>query len=203
MFNFKEDIATYCRSDVDILRRCCLEFRELFHNVTDIDPFRTITIASACHKVYRTNYLPKDTIAIIPPMGYAPEIKQSFIAHKWLSYLSENNDVYIQHARDGGEKRVGRYSLDGYCGEIHTPFEFHGCFWHGCPKCYARDTVNPINNTTMDELYQSTVEKMEYLKREGYNVVEMWECDIKRELRARLRLKFREPMKNEALFLKF
>ena len=35
----------------------------------------------------------------------------------------------------------------------------------------------------MDELFESTVEKMEYLKREGYNVVEMWECDIRRELK--------------------
>ena len=39
--------------------------------------------------------------------------------------------MYIQHACDGGEKRVGNYSLDGYCEEIHTAFEFHGCFWHG------------------------------------------------------------------------
>ena len=79
VFNFQEGIVTYCRSDVDILRRCCLEFRELFHNVTDIDPFTTLTIASACHLVYRTNYLPKDTIAIIPPLGYCPKNKQSFL----------------------------------------------------------------------------------------------------------------------------
>ena len=31
IFNFQEEILAYCRSDVDILRRCCLEFRELFH----------------------------------------------------------------------------------------------------------------------------------------------------------------------------
>ena len=131
VFDFNKEIIDYCRSDVDILRRCCLEFRELFHEVTDIDPFRTVTIASACHMVYRSKYLPKDTIAIIPPMGYTPNAKQSLIAHKWLSYLSEKNDVYIQHARDGGEKRVGDYWLDGYCEELHTAFEFHGCFWHG------------------------------------------------------------------------
>ena len=205
VFNFNEEILSYCRSDVDILRRCCLEFRELFHEITDIDPFRTITIASAFHKMYRSNYLPKDTIAIIPPMGYTPKAKQSLIAHKWLSYLSEKNNVYIQHARDGGEKRVGDYWLDGYCEEIHTAFEFHGCFWHGelvfflyvsycvrnaktnlffigCPKCYARDTVNSVNRNTMDELYQATVKKTEYLKRNGYNVVEMWECALNRKL---------------------
>ena len=34
----------------------------------------------------------------------------------------------------------------------------------------------------MHELYQSTMEKVEFLKKEGYNVVEVWECDIKREM---------------------
>jgi hypothetical protein len=39
VFDFQQEILNYCRSDVDILRRCCLEFRELFRDVTAIDPF--------------------------------------------------------------------------------------------------------------------------------------------------------------------
>ena len=39
VFDFKQEILSYCHSDIDILRRCCLEFRELFRSVTDIDPF--------------------------------------------------------------------------------------------------------------------------------------------------------------------
>ena len=182
VFNFQEEIVTYCRSDVDILRRCCLEFRKLFYNVTDIDPFTALTIASVCYLVYRTNYLPKDTIAIIPPLGYCPKNKQSLFAHKWLSYTAEKNETYIQHARNGGKKRVGPYLLDGYHQETHTVYEVHGCFWHGCPRCYARDTVNPVNGKTTQELHCSTVEKIEYLRRQGYNVVEIWECDVNREL---------------------
>ena len=34
----------------------------------------------------------------------------------------------------------------------------------------------------MHELYQSTMKKVEFLKKEVYNVVEVWECDIKREM---------------------
>ena len=34
----------------------------------------------------------------------------------------------------------------------------------------------------MQELHCSTVEKIEYLRRQGYNVVEIWECDVNREL---------------------
>ena len=144
-FNFKEEIVAYCRSDVDILRRCCLEFRELFYEITDIVPFTALTIAAACHKVYRSNYLPKDTIAVIPPIVYSPINKHSLSALKWISYTAEKEEIDIQHARNGGEKRVGKYFLDGYHEETHTAFEFHGYFWHGCPPCYARDTVNSVN----------------------------------------------------------
>ena len=61
VFNFQQEILAYCRSNVDILRRCCLEFCDLFY-VTDINLFTSLTIASPCNLVYRTNYLPKDMI---------------------------------------------------------------------------------------------------------------------------------------------
>ena len=65
IFNFNEEIIKYCRSDVDILRKCCMEFREMLREITGIDPFeKCLTIASTCHEVYRTNFLKKDTIAI-------------------------------------------------------------------------------------------------------------------------------------------
>ena len=120
VFNFQEEIVTYCRSDVNILWLCCLEFLKLFHNVTDIDPFTTLTLTSACHLVCRTDYLLKGTIAIFPPLGYYPKNKQLLFAHKWFSYTAEKNETYIQHARNVGEKGVGPYLLDGYHEETHT-----------------------------------------------------------------------------------
>jgi hypothetical protein len=35
-FNFREEMLQYCRSDVDILRRGCLEFRNLMIKVTTL-----------------------------------------------------------------------------------------------------------------------------------------------------------------------
>jgi hypothetical protein len=68
-FDLPAEILRYCQSDVDILRRCCLEFRELFRQITDVDPFAScLTIASACNLVFRKTFLEKDTIAIIPPL---------------------------------------------------------------------------------------------------------------------------------------
>ena len=120
IFNFKEEIIKYCRSDVDILRKCCLEFREMLCEITGIDPFeKCLTIASACHQVYRTNFLRKDTIAVFQHDRQL-KMKQSNLAVKWLSYVMQENDIRIEHVRNEGEKRVGKYSLDGYCEEFHT-----------------------------------------------------------------------------------
>ena len=131
LFDFQKEIIKYCRSDVDILRKCCMLFREMLRDETGIDPFeRSLTIASYCHEVYRTNFLKKDTIAVFQHDRQL-KTKQSNMAVKWLSYEMEKEDIHIQHVRNGGEKRVGRYSLDGYCEEYHTAYEFQGCFWHG------------------------------------------------------------------------
>ena len=131
-FNFREEIEKYCRSDVAILRECCMEFREMLRDKTNgIDPFeKCLTIASYCHEVYRTNFLKKDSIAVFQHDRQL-KMKQSNMAVKWLSYEMASKGIHIQHVRNGGEKRVGKYSLDGYCEENHTAYEFQGCFWHG------------------------------------------------------------------------
>ena len=45
VFNFKKELEDYCRSDVDILRRSMLKFREDFITIANIDPLQYITIA--------------------------------------------------------------------------------------------------------------------------------------------------------------
>ena len=137
VFNFKEEIEKYCRSDVDILRNCCMKFREMLREITGIDPFeKCLTIASVCHEVYRTNYLEKDTIAVFNNNRQL-KTKQSNIAVKWLSWVAEESEIDIEHVRNGGEKRIGKYSVDGYCEERNTVYEFQGCYWHGKDVIYV------------------------------------------------------------------
>ena len=130
-YDFREEIRKYCRSDVDILRNCCLLYHEMFRDETGIDPFnKALTIASYCQEVYRTNFLKKDTIAVFNNDRQL-KTKQSNDAVTWLSYISEKEDLHIKHVRNGGEKRFERYSLDGYCEETHTAYEYQGCYFHG------------------------------------------------------------------------
>jgi hypothetical protein len=58
-------------------------------------------------------------------------VRQSNTAIKWLSYIAEREGIHIEHVRNGGEKRFGKYSLDGYHEESNTAYEFQGCLWHG------------------------------------------------------------------------
>ena len=148
VFDYQHEILNYCRSDVDIMAQCCKMYREMFMQVTDtthdetgLDPFDSaITIAAYCMQVYRTKFLKKDTIALFPQYQELKR-KQSHEALQWLSYTAEKEGIRIQHHRNGGEKRVGRYSLDGYCEETHTAYEYQGCYWHGKkPHVYYKYT---------------------------------------------------------------
>ena len=138
VFDFQKEILAYCRSDVDIMAESCKLYREMFMDVTDtthdetgLDPFgKCITIAGYCMQVYRTKFLKKDTIALFPQHEELKRM-QSHEALQWLSYTADKEAIHIQHHRNGGEKRVGHYSLDGYCEETHTVYEYQGCYWHG------------------------------------------------------------------------
>ena len=169
-FDFQKEIVKYCRSDVDILRRCCLSFRSLFMEMTadestpGIDPFQhCITIASACNLVYRSKYLQSDTIAIIPPNGYPSNDRQSIKALQWLKWTAHHTGQYIQHAANQGEKHIGNYKVDGYyeADGMKTVLEFQGCLHHG-HTCLARDTKHRYKNLTMEDLYQKTTDSRRY-----------------------------------------
>ena len=53
----------------------------------------------------------------------------------------------------------------------------------GCPECYKdRETVNPINQKTMEHLYKDTVRKVKYLKECGFEVEQKWGCELAKEM---------------------
>jgi hypothetical protein len=133
IFNFRQEFLNYTISDVDILRRCCAQFKSTFYAQVAVDPFKeSITFVSTANLVYRRGFMPSDTIAIIPNMGYQPPRRYLAKACRWLSSLDGN----IRHALNGGEVTLGPYTVDGYDEESRTVYEFYGCYWHGCPDCY-------------------------------------------------------------------
>ena len=53
----------------------------------------------------------------------------------------------------------------------------------GCPECYKdRDTMNPISQKTMEQLYKDTIRKVKYLKECGFEVEQKWGCELAKEM---------------------
>ena len=115
--------------------------------------------------------------------GFRPQQAQPFgqMAVQWLNRESERTGLSIRHQANGREKRIGKLSVDGWCPETHTAYQFHGCYFHGCPKCHADpEEINAVNGKTMAVLLADTKKHTAYLRRH-VNVIEMWECAWKRE----------------------
>ena len=100
------------------------------------------------------------------------------MALKWLSWVYHQTGNRILHALNGGEQRIDGNFVDGYDPQRKTIC----CMWHGCEKCYMPDTLNPVNDTSMESLLEGTIRKIERFKKLGYNVEVKWECEFKQEL---------------------
>ena len=168
-----------------VLRRACLEFQRLFIDITTMDPFnKALTIASACNIVFRKLFLKPDIIGVIPHKGYRSAERQSNIALKWLRWIAITTQVNITHKLNSptGEVKVGPYKVDGISDD--TIYEFNGCYWHGCIWCMPYCTqITADRFSSVQEAYERTQYRSNYLRQIGYNVLEMWECQLKRQLK--------------------
>ena len=113
--------------------------------------------------------------------GFRPQQAQPYgqMAVQLLNREACEIRCTIRHQANGREKRIGKLSVDGWCADTNTAYQFHGCFWHGCPKCHTDpDEINAVNGKTMGVLLTETKKHTQYLRRH-VKVVEMWECEWK------------------------
>ena len=126
--------------------------------------------------------------------AFYPEQTCSFVAIKWLEWEAKNRGIHIHHARcgHGGERKILGARVDGYHQESKTVFQFHGCLWHGCKKCYPEERQKPVQQKTRQgkviprldtekkpmnrkTAYELTLQRTQFLRKNGYRVVEKWE----------------------------
>ena len=126
--------------------------------------------------------------------AFYPEQTCSFVAIKWLEWEAKKRGIHIHHARcgHGGEREILGARVDGYHPESKTVFQFHGCLWHGCEKCYPEDRQGLVQQKTRQgkviprldaqkqpmsrkTAYELTLLRTQFLRKEGYRVVEKWE----------------------------
>lgn len=96
---------------------------------------------------------------------------------EWLEYVMKIDNIYIQHHQNDGEYKIPgtKYKVDGYCKKNNTVYQFHGSFYHGNPRLYDRNFINPVIKKTMGELYDKTCTIEKNIRDKGYNLIIMWE----------------------------
>lgn len=71
--------------------------------------------------------------------------------------------------------------MDGYDENTQTVYEFHGCYWHGCPTFYP-DRTTDIHPNHLDKtyatVYEQTLRREQKLGDKGYAVVSIWEHEF-------------------------
>ena len=96
----------------------------------------------------------------------------------------------LQHVRNSlnGEAKVitpaQSYNMEGYHAASNTVYEYHGCIFHGCRKCYPKQGnmkrfCHP--DRAVSEVYEATLKKTAILHDAGYTVIEIWGCDFAKQ----------------------
>ena len=196
VFDFQLEIVRYCRTDVDILRRACMAFRNIFIVRGNVCPFEECTtIASTCMTVFRKNFLHANTIGVIPAGGYRKANIHSRKALQWLVWKERELGHSINHAGRAREYRtIDGTLVDGYYEKTSKTgvtsrhvLQFHGCFWHGCTSCFPINRDRSLSSAmdradTIDSRYERTLAITWRLRQRGYSVTEKWECSFDREM---------------------
>ena len=107
---------------------------------------------------------------------YGENTNFSYAACQWLEKQSELIGEHIHHALcgHGGEfsVKIGgkKIFVVGYVPKTRTIFQYHGCKWHGCPCRKERNSLE-------EERYAKTIELEKKMKKQGFKIVSVWECE--------------------------
>ena len=109
----------------------------------------------------------------------------SQIALKWIRSLEIRDSCSYQHAEsEEGEYRIPgkRWHVDGHLRGSIKIKEFLGGYWHGDPRKYPSEQINPSTKTTYGYLYEKTFERFNELQRMGYEIEYIWQDDYEKGL---------------------
>lgn len=75
------------------------------------------------------------------------------------------------------------FKVDAYVPDTNTIYEFYGDFWHGNPNKNYKDELNQKSKETFASLYNKTIERENFLKSKGYNIITIWEDDYLKQIK--------------------
>lgn len=94
---------------------------------------------------------------------------------KWLEKFKNPDILKQQLIKTKYNKTL---IVDGYDPHTNTVYQYHGCFWHGCPKCFDPKGINVISKIKNKTLYEKTLQNNKTIVDSGYKLVFIWEHEF-------------------------
>ena len=185
VFDNRRVLEFYCQCEICFLREACQVLRRESIQIVNINVFiECITIGSACNMLLRKRFLKPDTIGLITSGGYPCNINYSNKAMMWLVYRELTDACTILHARNGRDFRppeLPNPSVDSFCPETETVYEFLRCFYHG-DTCQPFRDITTLRGNILAERYEKKMARLQQLTSVVYTVEVVWVCQFDRDI---------------------
>lgn len=216
-WNFQQEILKYCWLDTDILAHAVRKFREEHISLGDegsdisadwvptpIDPLQYYTQAQAALRFFIQGIASSQNK--VRPAVSERRLRSGFSikAVCWLEKERRNltspdnaelpKIIHAGNARKEYWEPTTNTFVDGfapYGGKSNKGeqiYEFLGCFYHGCPTCFAAEIANPsilhpYKKCPWSIVHEKTMDKLRQLREVyGEGVTSIWECEYDRTI---------------------
>lgn len=178
-FEYSKECLKYCSADCEVLLIGLMSFGISGEALTGVSPLtRSFTLGQYALEFFRTT-VGRGVVGLTPTLGYESKRRCSKTADIWLDYCRDSGKTIIP------EVKIGRYFVDGYDEINKTIYEFYGCLWHGCQRCFPRGGAFPLagksnadKQETLQDRWLRTNERREWFLSKGYKLIEMWYCEF-------------------------
>lgn len=174
-YEFTKEMEKYCKMDVKIGLYAIMKFRNNILEMSGLCPFYSnVSLPGVVIETFRSTCLNPRTLPITPYQGYLRQKNISLKSRLWLCYLMKRDKVDIKF-----EIKLGWWYIDGVSSDPDIAYEFAGCYWHGCQKCFPFNRQeygrNEKSGKTFQERYEEFQRKIDTIKPWFKEVVVIWE----------------------------
>lgn len=113
-----------------------------------------------------------------------PKYREQYARHiakyRPIGSVSKLEDKVADHLLAWSRQyRVEWYELDFAMPDKKIAIEIMGCWWHCCPLCHPEGAKYKMQKTNL----RSDKAKRTYLKKQGWKVIEIWEHELKDDIK--------------------
>lgn len=152
------------------------------HSIYGYDA-NSLYLWSICQEMPTGKYIRRDKDSNFKPVNHQ---KNVYSMYDWMNWLNHSENKNILHKMNNGrEFRVGPYLVDGYDPDTKTIYEFLGDWHHGNPVLEVREKYKQQQM----KRYNRTMDRLSFLRRQGYSVRYIWENEYRSQLRENREMK--------------